>query len=124
MNVAGKFAGMLIGRLLTRHPLGVLAGLLIGHAWDEGWLRRLLAAPATPPPSPGASTVTDPYAILGIAASAGDAEVRDAYRRLISEHHPDKVRARGGDAREVAAAERRASAINAAYETIIATRKR
>lgn len=124
MNYAGKLTGMLLGRLLTRHPLGVLAGLLIGHAWDEGWLRRLLASdPATPPPPPG-SAVADPYAVLGLPASAGDDEIRDAYRRLISEHHPDKVRARGGSAREIAMAERRASEINAAYEKIVAARKR
>ncbi len=125
MNYAGKLTGLLLGRLLTRHPLGVLAGLLIGHAWDEGWFRRLLASdPGKPPPPPPGNAVADPYATLGLAASAGDDEIRDAYRRLISEHHPDKVRARGGSAREIAAAERRASEINAAYEKIVAARKR
>jgi DnaJ-domain-containing protein 1 len=123
MNFAGKLTGMLLGRLLTRNPIGVIAGLLIGHAWDEGWFRRRLAAdPGTPPP-PKTRTATDPFAILGIPMSATDSEVRDAYRRLISEHHPDKVRARGGSAREIATAERRASDINAAYEKIIAARR-
>jgi curved DNA-binding protein CbpA len=35
----------------------------------------------TPPP--------DPYRTLGIAASASDAELRVAYRRLVQLHHPD-----------------------------------
>jgi curved DNA-binding protein CbpA len=35
----------------------------------------------TPPP--------DPYRTLGVAASATDAELRAAYRRLVQLHHPD-----------------------------------
>jgi curved DNA-binding protein CbpA len=31
----------------------------------------------------------DPFATLGIAASATDAELRSAYRRLAQRHHPD-----------------------------------
>ncbi|MBV9819502.1 MAG: J domain-containing protein [Solirubrobacterales bacterium] len=31
----------------------------------------------------------DPYQILGISRSSGDAEVRAAYRRLVQVHHPD-----------------------------------
>lgn len=31
----------------------------------------------------------DPYATLGVSASATDAEVRSAYRRLVQLHHPD-----------------------------------
>jgi curved DNA-binding protein CbpA len=33
--------------------------------------------------------VSDPYAILGISASATDAELRAAYRGLVQRHHPD-----------------------------------
>lgn len=36
----GKFAGALIGLALTRHWVGVVIGLAIGHAWDAGWLQR------------------------------------------------------------------------------------
>jgi curved DNA-binding protein CbpA len=32
---------------------------------------------------------SDPYATLGVSASATDAEVRAAYRRLVQLHHPD-----------------------------------
>src|ERR1700748_281942 len=31
----------------------------------------------------------DPYKTLGVAASASDAELRAAYRRLVQLHHPD-----------------------------------
>ena len=119
MNYVGKLTGALLGRLILRQPLGMLIGLLIGHAWDEGWFARLFAP--RPPPAP---VLADPYAVLGLAAAASDDEVRDCYRRLMSEHHPDKVRARGGSANEIAAAERRASEINTAYEAIRAQRGR
>jgi curved DNA-binding protein CbpA len=31
----------------------------------------------------------DPYVTLGVSRTAGDAEVRAAYRRLVQRHHPD-----------------------------------
>ena len=36
-----------------------------------------------------AASPRDPYATLGVARSADDAEVRAAYRRLVQLHHPD-----------------------------------
>ena len=39
--------------------------------------------------------VAQAYAVLGVASSASDAEVKKAYRRLMSENHPDKLVARG-----------------------------
>lgn len=58
----------------------------------------------------------DAYAVLGIDRSADDRAVKRAYRKLISEHHPDRL----GDLPEAMRkqAEARASEINAAYERI------
>jgi len=58
----------------------------------------------------------DPYAVLGIEANASAREIKNAYRRLISQHHPDKL----GDVPEELKrrAEERAREINAAYEKI------
>ncbi len=39
--------------------------------------------------------VQQAYGVLGISASASDADVKKAYRRLMSENHPDKLVARG-----------------------------
>lgn len=62
----------------------------------------------------------DPYAVLGIERSVDDRAVKRAYRKLISEHHPDRL----GDLPEAMRkqAEARASEINAAYERIKAER--
>lgn len=44
----GKVAGAMAGLALTRHWIGLLAGALIGHAWDAGWFRRLVRAKRPP----------------------------------------------------------------------------
>ena len=58
----------------------------------------------------------DPYAVLGIERSADDRAVKRAYRKLISEHHPDRLGDLPEDMRK--RAEARASEINAAYDRI------
>lgn len=58
----------------------------------------------------------DPYAILGVARDADERAVKRAYRKLISEHHPDRLGDLPDDLRR--RAEQRASEINAAYERI------
>jgi DnaJ like chaperone protein len=71
-------------------------------------------------PPPGAPPGKDPYAVLGLSREASDREVKTAYRRLISQHHPDKL----GDVPEELKrrAEERAREIIAAYEKIRAER--
>lgn len=58
----------------------------------------------------------DPYAVLGVARGADDRAIKRAYRKLISEHHPDRLGDLPADLRR--RAEARASEINAAYERI------
>ncbi|MBS0583688.1 MAG: co-chaperone DjlA [Proteobacteria bacterium] len=69
---------------------------------------------------PGKSGGKDPYAVLGIERDASNAEIKRAYRRLMSQHHPDKL---GNVPDELKRrAEERARDINAAYERIRAER--
>ena len=54
--------------------------------------------------------------MLGIARSADAQEIKRAYRKLMSQHHPDKL---GNVPQELKRnAEARAREINAAYERI------
>jgi DnaJ like chaperone protein len=64
--------------------------------------------------------VEDPYAVLGVAREADDDAIRAAYRRLIAQHHPDRLGS--ADAATRAAAEQQAAQINAAFEQIRARR--
>lgn len=60
----------------------------------------------------------DPYMVLGLAPDAPPDEVRRVYRRLVSEHHPDRLIAKGvpEDLLDVATA--RMKAINLAYQAL------
>ena len=111
MNWKGKIIGLLIG-LLTRRPPLILIGLVLGHLYDMGVFNPKAAPPAPPPAVPDA----DPYAVLGIAATASDEEVEQAYRRRISEFHPDRVANAAQEIRDLAG--QRARETNGAYEEI------
>lgn len=56
------------------------------------------------------------YTILEIERSASDEEVKKAYRKMATKHHPDKVASLGDDA--VRGAQEKFKQINEAYEKI------
>jgi DnaJ-domain-containing protein 1 len=103
----GKLLGFIAGWLLLRHPAGGLIGLLIGHAFDADWFR---------------GPRENPWRVLGLTDEASDAEVDLAYRRLITQYHPDKLNGVADELRRQA--ETRAREINAAYDRIKTLRKR
>ncbi|MGR9099432.1 MAG: co-chaperone DjlA [Gammaproteobacteria bacterium] len=74
------------------------------------------------PAQRGAST-SDAYAVLDVSPSAGDDEVKKAYRRLISQHHPDKLVAKGLPEEMMTLAKEKTQQIRKAYETIMESRK-
>ncbi len=65
-----------------------------------------------------ASELAEAYKALGIDSTASDKEVKTAYRRLINQHHPDKLVAKGLPESMKEAAEERTREIRSAYETI------
>lgn len=64
----------------------------------------------------------DPYAVLGVPRNASPDQVKRAYRRLMSRHHPDKLVAKGLPPEMMAVAERKTREIRAAYDQIKAER--
>ncbi len=63
-------------------------------------------------------SLTKAYDILGISKTASDAEVKKAYRRLMSQHHPDKLIAKGLPDEMIKFATEKTQEIKAAYEQI------
>ncbi len=61
---------------------------------------------------------TDPYAVLGLPRGASQEEVKATYRRLIREHHPDRLIAEGMPQEFIDVANEKLATINAAYEKI------
>ncbi len=58
------------------------------------------------------------YASLGLKSKASDAEVKRAYRKLVSQFHPDKLVARGLPEEMMDMAKKRVREINTAYDQI------
>ena len=91
----GKLLGLIAGALLCRpNPcFGALIGLLIGHAFDADWFKLARE---------------NPYRVFGLTSEATDAEVDQAYRRLISQYHPDKMAGAADELRQPGREARRA----------------
>jgi DnaJ like chaperone protein len=83
----------------------------------EAFLR--FQAQAGPRAAPGRTNSLDQsYEVLGMRPDASDAEVKRAYRKLMSENHPDKLVARGLPESMLEVAKEKTQAIQAAWESI------
>jgi DnaJ like chaperone protein len=63
-------------------------------------------------------TINDAYVILGVDKSLTDKELKRAYRRLLSQHHPDKLVAKGLPEEMKKIANEKTQKIISAYELI------
>ena len=63
------------------------------------------------------------YAALGVASTSSDKQVKKAYRKLISENHPDKLIGQGMPNDMIQLATERTQEIQAAYEMIVKFRQ-
>jgi len=60
----------------------------------------------------------DAYRLLGLAPEADETRVKRAYRQLMSQHHPDKLVARGASDEKIRVANQKTQEIREAYELI------
>jgi DnaJ like chaperone protein len=99
------------------HELAALSAMKGYAPAGPGAQRGAHAGVRPPPPGPHRA---DPYLVLGLERSANEREIKRAYRKLMSRHHPDKL----GDVPDELKrrAEERAREINAAYERVKAER--
>ena len=66
--------------------------------------------------------LADAYAALGVTPQTDAAGIKRAYRKLISQNHPDKLASRGLPETMRAVAEERSREINSAYDLIKSAR--
>lgn len=69
-----------------------------------------------------AKQLSDAYMVLGVSAEATDAEIKKAYRKMMSRHHPDRLMSQGVPERMIKTATQKTQEIKDAYETVKAAR--
>ncbi len=88
----------------------------------EALLRAATGGPSASSGRPQASQLADAYAALGVSKDATPAEIKRAYRKLMSQNHPDKLASRGLPESMRPVAEERSREINSAYDLVKAAR--
>ena len=66
--------------------------------------------------------LADAYQLLGVSSNSSDNDVKRAYRKLMSRHHPDKLVAKGLPEEMMQMATQKTQEIKAAYEMIKTSR--
>lgn len=92
--------------------------------FDSHHLEQLIGMiSARHPAQPSARrTLDDAYHILGVSAATSDDEIKKTYRRLMSQHHPDKLVSKGLPEEMIRLATDKTGEIKSAYEQIRSAR--
>ena len=105
-------------RLPRREVEQLISMVTAQSQFQHGGYRRSSGGGDYGAASRSASELETAYEALGLEAKATDAEVKRRYRKLMSEHHPDKLIAEGVPDELLRVATERAQEITAAYEVI------
>ena len=73
-------------------------------------------------PPPASDSLMQAYQLLSVSPDASQTEVKRAYRRLISLHHPDKIISQQANASKIKTANEKTQSITKAYEQICKSR--
>ena len=71
-----------------------------------------------------ATAIEDAYKALGVSKDSTDQEVKHAYRKLMSQYHPDKLMGQGLPEDMIAVATEQAKEVQVAYDLITKSRKK
>lgn len=69
------------------------------------------------------SLLKEAYGVLGVKQGDAEADIKKAYRRLMSQHHPDKLVAKGLPPEMMQLAKEKTQEIQAAYDRVKTSRK-
>ena len=86
--------------------------------WQRSYRQQQGQRPQYNQKRSNSSQLLEAYNLLGVAASASDADIKKAYRRLLSQHHPDKLVSRGLPEEMIKIASNKTHEIKRAYELI------
>jgi len=101
----------------AEHQMLVRVARLLGLSDADVDQMEALLRTGRPATSSGRS-IEDAYAALGLSASATDAQIKQTYRRLMSQNHPDKLAGKGLPESMRKMAEERTREISTAYAMI------
>jgi DnaJ like chaperone protein len=73
---------------------------------------------------PREDAIKEAYVILGVSKDDSNAALKKAYRRQMNQHHPDKLVSRGMPEEMIKMATEKTQEIKAAYELLLAERKK
>lgn len=97
--------------------LAFLARVATIFGFDQRGFDAIRARYGAAHPRPAEPTPDD-YKVLGLARDASDDTIKRTWRRLVREHHPDRLIAKGVPEELIREANARLAAINAAYDRI------
>jgi DnaJ like chaperone protein len=101
----------------------LLAGIATHLGYDHASFRRMLDMVLNQSHFGGgqantAEALDDAYKALGVSKESSDAEIKRAYRKLMSQYHPDKLMGQGVPEDMIAMATEQAKEIQVAYDLI------